>query len=293
MASANTVVEVGRLADQQVDQRLVQRLVALELSDVEVPPPAAAATSSEAPGLYVRIIADDKKITVELWDRGELQGLRRLSLQGSQPLRARRIALASGVLVRQLRERRLFENEEHEQKLAAERERLSRPKPPTIEARPFISGAVAGAWVQRGDGVLLGPRMAVGLRFSGGGEIALGAGLGAGAVTAADESPRIQWHELSVHPGYALELDAQHALRFGAGAAVAALHVGGGRLADEVAETWTARAVGEFAWRVGLSEHVALSTNVEAGAMLRRVALLDDQHLGGLWLGLSTGVVLE
>src|SRR5690606_15538728 len=123
-----------RLAEQQVDQRLVQRLVALELSDVEVPPPAAATTASETPGLYVRIIADDKKMTVELWDRGQLQGLRRLSLQGSQLLRARRIALASGVLVRQLRERRLFENEEHQRRLAAETKRLSQPQPPTIAA---------------------------------------------------------------------------------------------------------------------------------------------------------------
>jgi hypothetical protein len=292
-AKAGTVVEVAPDAEQHVDERLVRRLVVLELSDVDVPAPLEADTSSHAPGLYVRIVADQEALAVELWDRGELQGTRRLSLRENSALQARRIALVSGVLVRQLRERRLLDNKRYKRRMARERARARQVHPPTIEAQPFLGAQGVVAWVPSGNGVVYGPRLSTGLRLSGGAELSLSAGLGSGAVHDAAGSPMTQWYELGVHPGYAARLAPRHALRFGLGASVAVVHVAEGRLADTGSETWTARAAGEVSWRAQLSDAVELELGAEAGALLRRLPLLDDESLGGLWLGLAGGVNLQ
>jgi hypothetical protein len=92
-----------------VEPKVVRRLVALELADLHVPAPKGARGRSVRGGLFVRVLRYETQMVVELWERGELAGQRRLTSEGSSQVRARRIALAAGEIARRLREQRLVD----------------------------------------------------------------------------------------------------------------------------------------------------------------------------------------
>jgi hypothetical protein len=296
-ASAKTVVEVERVAERWVESSVVRRLVALELGDVSVPPPVEAETRSGSPGLYVRILHVDDRLVVELWDRGELQGQRRLSLSGSQPLMARRIALASGELARRLREQRNVETRVHRRRVAREAEKRARPDRVIVYGRPFLTPALQLAWVSGGQALLLGPQMRAGFRLNQGPDLAFAVALLTGRLGEGEPSPKIQWYEAQLSPGYGVALGGRSRLRFGLNVSVASVHVVDAAIVGEpasAAETWGARTAIEARWQHPLTPRTHLSLGIDGGALLRKVWLESDGAerigLGGFWVGAVAGV---
>lgn len=294
-----TVVEVSPPAEKWVDRALLTRLIELELSDVDVPPPPAVDAEVDAPGLYVRIRRVRGRVVVELWDRGQRQGQRRLVPSDSRALTARRIALASGELASRLRDQRLSERRAaviERRRLADE---LARPKPPNISARPFVAAELGGGAALDGGALLWGPRVRSGLTFGNGGEVAMGAALSAGAARELDGEPRLQWFELSAGAGRWFDLERPFRWRVGADAAVAAVHVADATIWSEaggVSETWSARATGQLRVCWLLDSSVGLDAFFDAGAVLRKVWLDlgegERDGVGGLWLGAGVGVTV-
>jgi len=287
VAQAATVVEVERATQDWVDGALARRLVVLELSDVDVPAPLDAQTKSRSPGLYVRILEAEDRLVVELWDRGELQGQRRLSLSGSPPLMARRIALAAGELARRLRERRLTEARAHKRRLQREEERRRRPQFVPIWGRPFLRASASVAVTTGGKALVFGPQLVGGLRLHRGPELAVGVGLFTGPLTDIAGDPWLEWYEVQLRPSYPMQFD-WGTLRVGPLLSVASVHlVDASR--DEAgrhSETWSGKAALDVAWAWRLGGHRALEVGVEAGALLRRVPVISDGQRGdlqGLW----------
>jgi hypothetical protein len=110
----------------------------------------------------------------------------------------------------------------------------------------------------------------------------------------------LRWFELSLAPAYALPVDAGLELSAGVVAAAAVVHLGGVSAVDDVPgqlDTWSARVAApvHLSWR--LSRSVELRGGLEAGAVLRRILVRDEQagsyRLGGLWLGATFGVALD
>lgn len=294
-----TVVELSSPAEKWVDRGLVKRLIELELSDVEVPPPPGAESALDAPGLYVRVLRVRGRIVVELWDRGERKGQRRLSPSESRVLTARRIALASGELALRLRDQRLAEQRAYrlrQRRLAGE---LARPKPPMISARPFFSTELAGGVALDGGLALWGPRMRGGLTLDNGSEVLMGAALGNGTARELHDSPALEWFEFSTGAGYWFGVDGTVRWRLGADAALATVHFLDATVWSEAGsarETWTARGTGQAKVSWAVSRSVRLDASLEAGAILRRMWLRaadgEREGIGGLWLGAGVGVTM-
>ncbi len=295
-AASSVVVEVHEPGtDGALDAQLVQRLVRLELSDVDVPLPVWAETQSVRAALYVRVLALEA-IVVELWDRGEIRGQRRLSRSENPQLNARRVALASGELARRLREQRLAE-------IRVERERLERAStssPGPLGAPLYASLGLAGelqAASVAGRVLWAGPRLFAYLSFSERVDIGVAAAALFGITPGIDGLQRAQWAELGVQAGYRLPLPAQHALRLGAVAAPSLVRVDHrGSIDEEGRDGWSARAALDAAWLWGAGQHWRTSLSAEAGVILRPVELRTPQDramLSGVWLGLRLGLQLD
>lgn len=292
------MVEVAPSAERHLDAAVVRRLVTLEVGDVEVPAPVAAQTASSSPGVYVRIYFAEDRLVVELWDRGELQGQRRISASGGTPLAARRIALASGELARRLRERRLAEAraQRREQARAAAEQQDSRAF--RVSVLPYFAPELRGGWASSGDALFAGPRLRFGVRTEAGQDLGLGVSFLGARAFGVHAEPTLASYELELSPGQLLPLGRGHELRFGAAAALAVVHVQGARVWSEqqsfASETWTARGGLEARYRYPLGQHWHFETGVEAGALLRRLWLRTEdgarEGMGGLWTGLFAGV---
>lgn len=294
--ASSVVVEVHEPApDDALDAQLVQRLVRLELSDVDVPLPVWAETQSVRPGLYVRVLVLEA-IVVELWDRGEIRGQRRLSRSDSPQLNARRVALASGELARRLREQRLAE-------VRAERERLERASgnPPGPSGTPLyasfgLSGELHAATVL-GRVRWAGPRLVARLSLSERIDFGLAAGALFGVVPGVEGLERAQWMEVGLQAGYRLPLAEQQALRLGAVVAPSLVRVDHrGWTGEEGRGDWSARAAFDAAWLWGMSQSWRTLVAAEVGTVLRPVELHSPQDramLSGLWVGLRLGLQLD
>lgn len=296
------VVEIDQKAQALIDPHLTRRLVQLELTDVEVPPPPFTNGGGHAPAsLYFRVLVTKRgNLRLELWERGEFGGARSVSAaRGNAQIRSRRIALAAAELARRLRQKRLYEAQ---QRLAAKKRAEDEQKAAAAARAPRIAllAGAEGATVGPADAWFAGPMLAGQLRVGPRGRLAVGAAWMAGTVPLAQGAPGARWLELSISPSYAVPLGNGFDLDTGITAAAAAVHLTGMTELDGIEnehDTWSARAVGHFYLESRLSRALALSFGPELGAVLRRVPIVDaagQRHrLGGLWLGAQLGVVID
>lgn len=287
------LVEIGDSAETLLDARATRRLVALELSEIEVP--AKAGKAGYAP-LFFRVVQVEHDVRVELWQRGEYHGARVIAgSNAAGQLGARRVALAAAELARRLQRKRQVQAE---RELAQAKARAAAA---ALEARRALEGPLAVrpslAVVDVGamSSTLVGPRLLGQWTFTRRGRIDGGFAWLAGD---APGSARLQWLELSLAPMQRVSLSDAVELDLGVSVAASLVSLTRARAVDTITdqhETWSARAAAVARLEPRLSRQWRLSVGLDAGLMLRRVPYQtlagSDEHLRGVWLGLDLGVV--
>jgi len=294
------IVEISAKAERYLDSRLTRRLVEIELSDAEVPP-RPGDENERRPTVYFRVLATSPDtLRVELWDKGGFYGARRLDSRDVKELIARRIALASAALVRDLKQRRLQEARVLEAEKAArerERERLAEAlRWPAVLVEPRLSTAFVGG----GELWLAGPGLSAEARTKSGSRLVVGGNWLFGGAPELAGSVSVRWLEAALSAEHAFRLTSGLDLSAGASAAGAAVHFTGVSAVDgdpAANDTWSARGVGRLRLEPRLGRHARLGVGPELGAVLRRMPVHDERgerhRLGGLWLGVSMGVTLD
>jgi hypothetical protein len=276
-----------------LDPRATERLVRLEIADIEVPSPPGV---SFHPPLYFRILPlSDSALRIELWELGHPYGVRSVSTLGSDNLRARRISLAAAELARRLRQERLSEIARAARIGERGREDSSHPNGFPIYAHFAWSAGAKAASIGTSDAWLVGPAMDATLKFSSGPRLTLGAAWLAGkATTEASESAR--WLEGSLSVAQAIELSPSVELDLGLDAAIASVRLSGRAPSEAASNTWSSRA-GAFARvETRLGRHVALSFGPDLGVLLRPLELSDvsgPRHVAGPWLGGTVSLSID
>lgn len=290
---ASVVVEVDAIGERLVDSRAVRRLIALELSDVDVP----ANEIGSVPALFYRVLGDARGfIELELWERGTLLGNRRVSstARGGH-LFARRVALAAAELARALRQQRQARRRLEARRLAREHaERFARMnrtlEGPTALAS-FVGGGRGRDFTWAGSGLRLEQSLREATRLD----------LGARwfALDVDGERLRLFGLELSLGPAQRLRLSPALDLDLSAALAASVVHASGARGVDAIAgqdETWTARALLGARLQPRLSRWMRASFGLEAGHFLRAVPVALDASerfaVKGPYVGLELGLVL-
>ena len=245
------------------------------------------------------LAADEEALRVELWERGEFHGARRISsLQGTSQLRARRVALAAAALARRLRRKRLAEA-----RLAARQKDEVvdevAPRGFPLHGRFAIGAGALGAVVGPGDLWLAGPSLSAQLRFDSGARLDVGASWLVGGASADGLESGARWLEVSVAPGVAVPVGSLE-LQTGATVAAAAVHLSDVRAVDGVdgqSDTWSARLAAHLRFEGSLGGATRLHAGPEAGVVLRRIIAVDTagdrSRLGGLWIGATLGVAID
>ena len=288
------LVEIADSAESLLDARATRRLVALELADIDVPPPGGN-KRSRAP-LFFRVVQVDRDLRVELWERGEYHGARVVSgTNAVGQLGARRVALAAAELARRLQKKR---------QVQAERERaaeLARAALAAAEARRALDGPLAlrpsleVVDIGSAAAALVGPRLLGQWTFAQRLRIDAGFAWLAGSAPAAANA---EWLELSLAAMQRVALADTLDLDLGVNFAAAWLRLAKVRGVDQIvdqSETWSSRAAVVARLEPRLSRHVRLSIGAEAGLVLRTVPFESlsgsSERLSGMWLGLDLGVV--
>ncbi len=298
-ASPRVVVEITPKAEKLLDAGLTRRLIQLELAELDLPPRPAGPWRGSATTVFFRVLAPGfDRIHVELWDRGEFHGARRVSGIGSAELRARRIALSASELARRLRQKRVAERRriDHEQTAElAELERQareSRPEGLVLDSEVFGGFLTEGAW-------LVGPRLGADLRLRGGARAGLVASALGGALTEPHGSPTWRAFAVGIRAGQTLRLGPKTDLAVGASAEAFALHINGVSQVDDLAgqaASWSSRAALVTRLETKLGAKTWFHVGPDVSVLLRRVPVQDlggERHrVGGLMLGLGVGVTL-
>ncbi|MEZ4231407.1 MAG: hypothetical protein R3B89_19680 [Polyangiaceae bacterium] len=288
-------IEIAAASEGEVDAKLVRRLIAIEIADVDVPRDPSLEPPLDVV-LFFRVVPAEasgsgtKMLSVELWERGVLHGTRRVSTSEGKRLTARRIAQASAQLVLGLRKRRLAEARRLKREAARQAAEAAKPKPHTLLARLTLDVPVEGAWIG-GGGWLGGTGLQPTLRFDSGPRVGAGLNLMAGG---APEVDGLRYFEFSVSPGYDFELSKGLGLGLGVTLGAGVVQVRGAQsVADQVGQTttWTGRAVVDFSVDARLSQAIVLSFGPQLGALLRPLDYRSastpdvDSRLSGAWLG--------
>jgi hypothetical protein len=294
------IVEISAKAERYLDSRLTRRLVEIELSDAEVPL-RSGDKSEKRPTVYFRVLATSPDaLRVELWDKGGFYGARRLDSRDVKELLARRIALASAALVRDLKQRRLVEARAFEAERAQrdrDRERLSELSMwPAVLFEARVTAAAVG-----GDAMWLsGPGLSMEGRLHSGSRLGIGVNWLFGAAPPMSGNPSVRWLELAIAPEHAFSISSKTQLAVGMLASASAVHFTGVSAVDGdpgLLDTWSSRAVARLRLEPSLGRHLRLSVGPEIGAVLRRMPVIDDagepHRLGGGWLGLTAGFTLD
>jgi hypothetical protein len=297
--AVGVTVEVTDAAESLLDSRLARRLIALELSDVELPTSSDRAPSRvevtkgvrRSEVVFVRLLGDGEVLTVELWAQGKLAGERRIGVAGTEELQARRVALACAELARHLREARL-----------GERQRILREHlfPSVTDGAPSYSVSVSlgvavstrAAWLPVAQSALIGPRIAAWVRSQQG----FGLELEGGYYHAVDSNGIRFWAELGLRPSWAFALSGDLGLTVGPSASVALVDVGNRSSvvgAFESQQTWSAKTALNAVLTYRLAPRTNLTFGPEVGLQLRDVHLeprvLGPTHLRGAWIGFGLG----
>jgi len=289
------LVEIGDSAESILDARATRRLVALELSEIDVPAPSGN-KRTRAP-LFFRVVQVEHDLRVELWERGDYHGARIVS--GSNAvgqLGARRIALAAAELARRLQRKRQVQTERERVALLARAEAAER------EARRALDGPLAVrpsfelATIGDLGATLAGPRLLGQWTFAPRARIEAGFAWLAGSAPAKANS---EWLELSLAPMRRLALAEALDLDLGLTVAAAWLRLARVQGVDAIpgqAETWSARAALSARFEPRLTRQVRLSFGADVGLLLREVRFQSlagsAERLHGTWLGLGIGIVV-
>jgi hypothetical protein len=268
-------------------------LIALELSDVQVPADSAGAP----PALFYRVLGDARGfVELELWERGTLHGSRRVPIaERGGNLFARRVALAAAELARSLRQQRQARRRIEARQLARERaERLARLNR-TLEGPSALGTSIGGGrgrdftWV--GSGLRLeqtlhrATRLDLGARWF--------------AIDVDDARLRLVGLELGLGPSQRVRLAPGLDLDLSASLWASVVHAGSAYAVDAIPgqnETWTARA--ELALRLEprLARWARASLGVQAGQLLRGVPTTLERgerlDLAGPYAGIELGLVI-
>ncbi len=301
--AVDVVVEIDRRASRLVDPTLTRRLVAIELSDLEVPPAPGDEPPPESRSLFVRLIGEDEgSVRVELWELGRRLGMREVAFDvaTSEQLRARRIALVAAALGREVAVARRREALRLAEQARVEQEarRVAAMAPPPVRAA--IVGSLRAASVGSADLLLAGPRLEGSLRLADGATLGVGLGLLSGPAVMLDGRPPVEWAELTVTPGWQARV-AERA-RIGVGAEIGAVTAQLPRVQavdgiDGQLSTWTSRAAGRVALELETGRLGSVELGLGAGLVLRPLPLVDQggaaRDLGGAWVGLDAGWVLD
>jgi hypothetical protein len=287
------VIEVDAAGERLLDARAVRRLVALELSDVDVPDELDGA----APALFYRVLGDNRGfVDLELWERGTLHGSRRVSsADRAGHLFARRVALAAAELARALRQQRIARRRVESRRLAREGAERRLRLTQTLEGPLALR---AGVFVARGDAItVFGSNLALGITLSGATRLDLGARSSAAELEHADA----RWTalELELGPAHRFRLSSGLDLDLSAMFGASVLHVSGARGVDDIAgqdETWTARAALSLRLEPRLSRWLRASFGLEGGQYLRAVPIETaggrPERLRSPYAGVELGLVL-
>ena len=289
-------VEISAKAERYVDARLTRRFVEIELSDADIPPRPGERRSTA----YFRVLAlSPDTLRIELWDKGDYYGARKINPSDVKDLVARRVALAAASLVRDMRERRGFEAQARERENAAREKELAEVAELRRWPAVMLESQALAALVP-GDLLLAGPEIGGQLRLKQGSRVALGVAWLFGSVPAAAGSPSVRWLEVGITPMHAFHASPGFDLGVGMTAAAAALHFTKVDAVDDSPgqlDTWSARAALRLTAEPRLGRAARLSVGPELGVMLRRVPIRDvdgDAHrLGGLWLGVAACIALD
>jgi hypothetical protein len=260
---------------------------------VKVPP----AEGREDVALFFRVLgAEEGRVRVELWERGEPHGVRLVSAADGLRLGARRVALAAAELARLLRAARLRERRaaERERTLAAERERAERAR--TLDGPVALRSAFTAETIDGGDLYLVGPELALEISLEPLGRLDVGAGVRGGELQATGRVAE----SLELELGFARRFVLTSALDLDVGVAARAgvLTLGGVAGVDDISgqtETWWSRALASVRVQPRLSRELRLDAGVLGGLVLRRVPfeLASGQRddLGGAFFGAELGLV--
>jgi hypothetical protein len=305
------------LAVEQEDQHwveasLLRRLVALEVSDIEMPElrptrarskgqsdtgdgknaarPVAtdsADTKSGRDKVFVRVRRKDSRVLVELWYRGEFGGQRQLSSASGPQVIARRIALAAGELARRLRDYRVASLQRGRKK-QSKAEQLQRRGLP-IYALPNLAPALVLSRTG-GDWWFIGPELMIGLSANNGARLALSFAAFAVSPLKA-EGALAEWFEMGLRPGYDVRLTPASHLSFNLDATLASFHAFGSAFPKRQ-DALVPRVGADVRVLYQLSRQVEFNVGINAGLLLRQLSFGDVPSLGREWLGLRLGVSL-
>jgi hypothetical protein len=306
-ASPNWYLE---LPDELVSETTARRTLALELRQVEVPAdPLREGDEARLVQLHVSVspeapTGDNERpnfLIVEVWDRGQSAGRRRISAHGHPSTVGRRVALAAVELVRQLvasRQRLQAEIEaarQAEQKEAMARAERAEHRRLGFGARASFLGMPQGGW-------LVGPGL--GLEFNGNLPLRVRAEvdyrLGSIKMVRPAGSERYSWShvEFSLAALWTKALNKTQ-VEVGVLGAVSAVHLGGGLEAEgltALADTWSARLGLSAGLLVPVGGWARLRAGFSAGGLLRPVPYGrdgDQSSLDGAFVGSELTLLVQ
>lgn len=304
-AGSRAFVEINDAGDQ-LNPAVVRRLVALELSDINVPGnPRIQGDREQDVSLHCRVMSEEGALRVELWERGESAGARRVSLQGTPALVARRVALAAAELARRLvhlrhaEARRLHREEKQARRLAAERAEQARRRRLALTTGVRGTGFAEGAY-------WAGPRVGAQLNRDHPFRVEVGMSWLAGQLTTLEEAPLWRAFELDIAPGWVFPLTPKMDLALSAPVSAAIVQTHGDVLVDHLPnqrETWLARGGLGARLQPRLGPRLRLDVGLAGGWLLRSVPLQrtpgvpgepgESARLAGPWAELFLGVLLD
>jgi hypothetical protein len=281
------IVEIDDAAGRMLDAQSTRRLIRLELAEID----GEGILPDEAV-MYFRIfVTADGNLSIELWDRGTPYGNRHVSSQGTAPLRARRLALASAELARAV-----LRQQNMEQRRLRQREKPLPPPasslqlPASIRLLPGLHGATIGF----DDVVTVGPRLSTALAFHGGPRLDLGIGWEVGRARGFGESASLRWSELFLAPSYAWHI-ADSEIDLGVLVSAATVSLQGypvGPTQRQTRHTWSSQLALLGRYHQALSPTFRLFLEVELGHTLRPIAIWSPtgaDSLAGFFGGLTVG----
>jgi len=289
-ATVTSVVEIDDAASALLDAPGTRRLIRLELAEIDWDTAPAGPTPAQV--LYFRVFVDPGgALLIELWDRGQFYGDRQVSAQGSELLRARRLALASAELARVAKRQQGIEQRRKKKQQA----RLNRPPsslmlPATVRLVPSIQGAA----IDGREALLIGPRLSGALVFHKGPRLDLGVGWQLGSARMPGSDSQLRWSEVFLAPSYAWKLEKSEIdLGLTVAASVVTLHDApvAPNLRDTV-HTWTSQLALLGRYHYQLSPTFRLQIGVDLGHTLRPIPISStpgSEDLGGFWTALNLG----
>jgi hypothetical protein len=292
------IVEIAPAARELINARVTRRLIELELAEVKLAPHPKRANDTGLSLFYRLTLHTAGELRIELWERGEFYGARRVSTShGNKKLLARHIALATAELAQRLSRAHTQSAKLIEREQEAERQRQVALRIAQRHERWALLSSADASGLPASSTWLFGPRLGVQLNQPRDGRLEISGAWLMGPSNVLATSNTLQWLELKLSPSY--RLDA-YSLAVGADVAATLLQFGGPVSVDAIPgqhQTWSAHAGGHVHYQPRISEHFRLHLGLSGSILLRQVLVQADAgpaaRLKGLWLGLSFGALID